>query len=1184
MLATGAVASPSSNNNLDGPPLPAHAPPSSVSLRLLSNFYSTVQPLVELLPKDVAVSREGDSDEYRLLVGESLVASTALTGLPSLHVRGDGVDEVTMPEIIEQVHHRIFDAHAKDFQRERKAGRPAFATPKNVLALGYRLLSNSSSRSLHRTTSGIHAAFTSETANPIVRKLCTSLAWNKLVSRIGADAMLALLASPDVALFTPLPNACYLQVSGVPISEHKLREPAGTDAGKVTSTRTVHRPRKRRRRRRRRDEAGSSNEEGKTTGQDSPWPETQPMIVDEPASPVRPLPRIEQSPTKRLRSTQSSVGVFGGSEAAPTAKRRKLETLHSANSIVSSRHRMYHARLAKADGGKIPYGLPVKHVLTRLPSLFPPPMDSANKAMLEAPARHLAKYLFPRQFGMHNVFTSPKAKSAFEVLPDYLDREVEIKKLGAVKTPSRLIPALPLLSRLALLNARCKYRKVLDRAILELAAEPRTQVSRGDVSIDISHASLVVPHGQTQAEERQQAKPKLAQFACSFYGVERFVESVTRDVIPRAFWGSDDNYKVIRSHISAFVRMRRYETTSLHVLMQGFSVLDCDWLAGGTGGGKGQRVTAADMEKRRELLGEFLYWFFDGFVIDLIRTSFYVTDSATHQNRPLYFRQDDWTALSAPLLEQLGQSVFEKVPTRNRQLGYSYVRLLPKETGVRPIVNLARRPLKSGANGQKEVGQPINMVLRSVFDVLTFEKARKPHLVGSLVSDPQQIYAKLRLFKQRMLAKHGGEMPKLYFVKVDVRAAYDTIQQDKLLEIVENVLSEAQTIYWIRRYSQVSPLAGKATKAFKRAACSDADMAETFTELAEKLAQELHNVVLVDAVKRDDVERDSLMQLLREHITTNLVSGRLYRQKTGIPQGSILSSLLCSLFYGDMEQRKLAFTNDENSTLLRYVDDFLFISTERERAGRFLRTMDDGIPEYGCNVSAEKRLTNFDIALADGEVVPPLPVGEEFPWCGLMIDTKTLEVGFDTSRTVDKDIQDALTIQRYRKPGQAFLNAMFRAVKLRATAMYTDTSHNSPATVYGNVYRAMLVVALKLQAYVQQWGIEPLRKVAFLYKVINQVINYEWSALVNQSRSRKARKLGVEFSLKRSWVVWLCWHAFRRVLSRRPAVYAPLLDLVGKEVGHPALRSAKMHLGKIVTGDDMAFADRANGDKRARRA
>jgi hypothetical protein len=36
--------------------------------------------------------------------------------------------------------------------------------------------------------------------------------------------------------------------------------------------------------------------------------------------------------------------------------------------------------------------------------------------------------------------------------------------------------------------------------------------------------------------------------------------------------------------------------------------------------------------------------------------------------------------------------------------------------------------------------------------------------------------------------------PKLYFVKVDVRAAYDTIQQDKLLQIVEAVLEEVSSL------------------------------------------------------------------------------------------------------------------------------------------------------------------------------------------------------------------------------------------------------------------------------------------------------------------------------------------------------------------------------------------------------
>lgn len=76
------------------------------------------------------------------------------------------------------------------------------------------------------------------------------------------------------------------------------------------------------------------------------------------------------------------------------------------------------------------------------------------------------------------------------------------------------------------------------------------------------------------------------------------------------------------------------------------------------------------------------------------------------------------------------------------------------------------------------MGQPINKVLQGVFDVLTFEavresplsssdsliltnfcrvQKRKPHLVGSLVADPQDIYSKLRHFKRDLLTRHGGD-------------------------------------------------------------------------------------------------------------------------------------------------------------------------------------------------------------------------------------------------------------------------------------------------------------------------------------------------------------------------------------------------------------------------------------------
>lgn len=54
-----------------------------------------------------------------------------------------------------------------------------------------------------------------------------------------------------------------------------------------------------------------------------------------------------------------------------------------------------------------------------------------------------------------------------------------------------------------------------------------------------------------------------------------------------------------------------------------------------------------------------------------------------------------------------------------RRLGFSQLRLLPKETGVRPIMNLRRRPLKKGS---KTLGSSINSILAPVYNMLTFEK------------------------------------------------------------------------------------------------------------------------------------------------------------------------------------------------------------------------------------------------------------------------------------------------------------------------------------------------------------------------------------------------------------------------------------------------------------------------------
>jgi telomerase reverse transcriptase len=70
--------------------------------------------------------------------------------------------------------------------------------------------------------------------------------------------------------------------------------------------------------------------------------------------------------------------------------------------------------------------------------------------------------------------------------------------------------------------------------------------------------------------------------------------------------------------VTVFLRQRRHETCTLHSLLQGFKVMDCAWLAP-AGFVPGARVTEGDARKRRELLAEFLWWLFDGFLIPLLK-------------------------------------------------------------------------------------------------------------------------------------------------------------------------------------------------------------------------------------------------------------------------------------------------------------------------------------------------------------------------------------------------------------------------------------------------------------------------------------------------------------------------------------------------------------------------------------
>lgn len=134
----------------------------------------------------------------------------------------------------------------------------------------------------------------------------------------------------------------------------------------------------------------------------------------------------------------------------------------------------------------------------------------------------------------------------------------------------------------------------------------------------------------------------------------------------------------------------------------------------------------------------------------------------------------------------------------------------------------------------------------------------------------------------------------------------------------------------------------------------------------------------------------------------------------GIPQGSVLSTLLCSFFYGDLEKRFGKFTDDVHSVSLPISSfhksqnlSWTDASTSRRRllvynhqpwkGSRFSEHDEQGYacliimnahtnpktghPEYGCFISTDKTMSNFDY---DDQIMNVTAPNQRCEHCGAL--------------------------------------------------------------------------------------------------------------------------------------------------------------------------------------------------------
>ena len=314
----------------------------------------------------------------------------------------------------------------------------------------------------------------------------------------------------------------------------------------------------------------------------------------------------------------------------------------------------------------------------------------------------------------------------------------------------------------------------------------------------------------------------------------------------------------------------------------------------------------------------------------------------------------------------------------------------------------------------------------------------------------------------------------------------------------------------------------------KRCFNRKADSSEALTDfehLSRSLSQQVCNTIFMDQVVYPLEDRQDILLLLQSHISYNLIkiAKKYYRQRVGIPQGSVLSTILCSMYYADMEKKELDYLSTPDSLLLRYVDDFLLITTRKEKAARFMTDMKRGFPDSGCFINLEKCFANFKIRIDD---IPVKYVTQEyFPWCGYLIHMKTLEIQSDYSRLLQGRLSDSLNIEWNHHPGRQFRQKMIQSIKIKLHPIFLNNTLNSMKTMYTNIYMNFRCTAIKFMAYLLELeNIQFVISIDFLFKVIEEIIYLVIS---------QVKRFVKENANHPCFIQWCGYHAFKIELSRK---------------------------------------------------
>ncbi|KAK5598907.1 hypothetical protein CRENBAI_002116 [Crenichthys baileyi] len=987
---------------------------------------------------------------------------------------------------------------------------------RNVLAHGYNLLALA-----QEDRNADHFKFQGDVTQSAAYVHGSDL-WKKVTLRLGTDTTRYLLESCSV--FVAVPPSCVFQVCGVPVYDRVSTSPSSSGFHLQARFRKH-----------------SFSQFGRNQRSLTFCGRQEVQNLAESKIRRRRKERVNKKKRKRgLDQLEEETVTFSG-------KRRRLANKDSdqEQTVEERSARSFKPALSRrnVENGTTGFKQPVEMPTASIPlegglswrsGIFPPLPPS------QCFIRTLGLMYGNR--GLHSFLLNRKKKSAdgsrklqgkdlvrivfFEGLMYLNGLEKKPKKL-----PRRFFNMVPLFNRLLQQHKKCPYSKILQR-ICPLLDEHNP--GPGELN------SLLPKH-------------------CAPHRVYLFVRECLSAVIPPELWGSDHNRIHFFARARGFLHSGKFERLSLAELMWNMKVNDCNWLKISKTG----RIPPSELAYRTQILGQFLTWLLDGFVVGLVRACFYATESVGQKNAIRFYRQEVWAKLQDLAFKgHLAKGQMEELsPVQAASLPkgtvISRLRFIPKTDGMRPITRVIGTDPKT---------RTFQARVRDLLDMLRACVRSSPSLLGSTVWGMTDIH---RVLSSLAPAQKDKPQP-LYFVKVDVSGAYESLPHDKLIEVIGQALSPIQDeLFTIRRYAKIW---ADSHEGLKKAFVRQADFLEDnmgstnmkgFLMSLQKSGK-LHHAILVEQHFCSDLRGREASQFFTQMLTGSVVQygKKTYHQSRGIPQGSVVSSLLCCLCYGHMENVLLKDITENKGCLMRLVDDFLLITPDQHQAQTFLKILLAGVPQYGLVVNPQKVAVNFQVSGSVGSCpgIRVLPPHCLFPWCGLLLDTHSLDVYKDYSSYAGLSLRYSLTLGSFHSAGQQMKRKLMAILRLKSHAVFLDLKTNSLEAVYSNIYKLVLLHACRFHVCAQSlpFGQTVARNPLFFLQMIWDLAQYANKLIRSSNKGLilggKAQRGMVQYEA----VELLFCLSFLLVLSQHRQLYKDLLIHL-----HKRKRSLERRLGDL---------------------